>query len=304
MAYALNIKNLSKRYSDGLKALSKVSLQVNEGDFFALLGPNGAGKTSLINIITQLNHADEGEVEVFGLSPKSHSIDVKKMVGLVPQEFNFNMFLTVEQILSYSAGYYGVPESVRASKINSVLKRLNLSSKKNVMARFLSGGMKRRLMIARALMHSPRLLLLDEPTAGVDVEIRQETWSFLKELNEKGLTIILTTHYLEEAERLCNAASVLHLGKVRFSGKMRQLLKTFCEEDIQFFFSEDVQKTSMPKYFDIVDRNSARVTLNDRRTLQKVFNDCQENGLHVDRIDVLESRLEKTLTSLSKEKLK
>jgi len=302
MSTALNIKKLSKVYTDGFKALDRVSFDVQEGDFFSLLGPNGAGKTSLINILTQLNRIDEGHIEVFGLDLRKEPVNIKRMIGLVPQEFNFNMFLTVQQILFYSAGYYGLSPKAQAPRINMILKKLNLFEKRYVMARFLSGGMKRRLMIARALIHQPKILLLDEPTAGVDVETRQETWAFLKQLNQEGLTIILTTHYLEEAERLCNQAAVLHLGQLRFSGSMNALLKTFNEEYIQFFFSQPITKLDLPKYFKWLNESSACVTVTQRRTLQKVFSECEKRSINVDRIDVLESRLERTLTGLSKGK--
>jgi len=209
MEYALEITNLKKIYGTGVEALRGIDLQVEEGDFYALLGPNGAGKSTTIGIITSLVNKTSGMVEVFDYDLDKDLERAKQQIGLVPQEFNFNPFETVQQIVVNQAGYYGVPRKEALKRSEKYLKQSNLWEKRNERARMLSGGMKRRLMIARALMHEPKLLILDEPTAGVDIELRREMWSFLKELNENGTTIILTTHYLEEAEMLCRHIGII-----------------------------------------------------------------------------------------------
>ncbi|MBE9559204.1 MAG: ABC transporter ATP-binding protein, partial [Proteobacteria bacterium] len=200
---ALNIKNLQKTYKNGVNALKGVDLTVKQGDFFALLGPNGAGKSTVIGIVCSLVNKTAGQVEVFGQDLDKNSADVRMHIGLVPQEFNFNIFEPVGEILINQAGYYGIDRTEATKRAEVYLKQLDLWEKRFDMAKELSGGMKRRLMIARALMHRPKLLILDEPTAGVDIEIRHSMWKFLKQVNAEGTTIILTTHYLEEAESLC-----------------------------------------------------------------------------------------------------
>jgi ABC-2 type transport system ATP-binding protein len=224
MANALTLKHLSKTYANGLRALENVSLEVEEGDFFALLGPNGAGKSTTIGIICSLITKTSGTVEIFG-----HDIDVdfstaKRELGLVPQEFNFNVFEPVEEILVNQAGYFGIKRDTAFERAEQYLKQLGLWEKRRTQARDLSGGMKRRLMIARALMHRPRLLILDEPTAGVDIEIRRSMWSFMRELNRSGTTIILTTHYLEEAESLCRNIAIIDRGRLIEHTSIKRLL--------------------------------------------------------------------------------
>ncbi|OUK32110.1 ABC transporter, partial [Enterococcus faecium] len=214
MANALEINNLKKIYGSGVEALRGIDLSVKEGDFYALLGPNGAGKSTTIGIITSLVNKTSGKVNVFGYDLDKDLVRAKQQIGLVPQEFNFNPFETVQQIVVNQAGYYGVSRKEAMKRSEKYLKQSNLWEKRNVRARMLSGGMKRRLMIARALMHEPRLLILDEPTAGVDIELRREMWEFLRELNENGTTIILTTHYLEEAEMLCRNIGIIQTGEL------------------------------------------------------------------------------------------
>ena len=222
---ALRVEGLSKRYSNNLQALKSVSLQVEKGDFFALLGTNGAGKTTLIGIVCGLVKATGGEVEVFGIQQKLMPNQVKRMVGLMPQEFNFNQFEPVEEILLNQAGYYGITKRDVKAHCDMLLKKMQLWDKRHAKAQELSGGMKRRLMLARALIHQPKLLILDEPTAGVDVEIRRSMWSYFQELNEQGVTIILTTHYLEEAENLCHHIALLNKGVIGEQTSMKELLK-------------------------------------------------------------------------------
>ncbi len=214
MTNALEINGLKKIYATGVEALRGIDLTVEAGDFYALLGPNGAGKSTTIGIITSLVNKTSGKVKVFGYDLDTDLVRAKQQIGLVPQEFNFNPFETVQQIVVNQAGYYGVSRQEALKRSEKYLKQSNLWEKRNVRARMLSGGMKRRLMIARALMHEPRLLILDEPTAGVDIELRREMWEFLRELNESGTTIILTTHYLEEAEMLCRNIGIIQSGEL------------------------------------------------------------------------------------------
>jgi len=222
---ALSVRGLTKTYRNGVEALKGVDLDVEQGDFFALLGPNGAGKTTLIGIITSLVNKTAGQACVFG-----HDIDreleaAKACIGVVPQEINFNLFETPYTIVVNQAGFYGIPRTVARARAEKYLKQLQLWDKRNGISRGLSGGMKRRLMIARALMHEPRLLILDEPTAGVDIEIRRSMWDFLREINERGTTIILTTHYLEEAETLCRNIAIINGGRIVERDRMSSLLR-------------------------------------------------------------------------------
>jgi ABC-2 type transport system ATP-binding protein len=224
MAHALSIENLTKTYANGFQALKGVSLSVEEGDFYALLGPNGAGKSTTIGIICSLVTKSGGKVRIFD-NDIDHDFSIaKRSLGLVPQEFNFNVFEPVEEILVNQAGYFGIERKTAYQRAERYLELLGLWEKRRSQARELSGGMKRRLMIARALMHEPRLLILDEPSAGVDIEIRRSMWSFLREINQRGTTIILTTHYLEEAESLCRNIGIIDEGELIANTSMKQLL--------------------------------------------------------------------------------
>jgi ABC-2 type transport system ATP-binding protein len=224
MTNALSIHNLSKVYKNGVVALHGINLEVAQGDFFALLGPNGAGKSTTIGIISSLVNKSSGTVKVFGHDLDTDLAAAKACIGLVPQEFNFNQFEPVAEILINQAGYYGIPRRLASERAEFYLNKLGLWDKRKGQARGLSGGMKRRLMIARSLVHEPRLLILDEPTAGVDIEIRHSMWNFLQEINAAGTTIILTTHYLEEAEQLCRNIAIIDQGRIVENTSMRQLL--------------------------------------------------------------------------------
>jgi ABC-2 type transport system ATP-binding protein len=224
MTQALSIQNLTKVYNNGVTALKGIDLTVEQGDFFALLGPNGAGKSTTIGIISSLVNKSSGTVKVFGHDIDTGLAAAKSCIGLVPQEFNFNQFEPVIEVLVNQAGYYGLTRAVAFERAELYLKKLGLWDKHRTQARDLSGGMKRRLMIARALVHEPRLLILDEPTAGVDIEIRHSMWNFLREINAAGTTIILTTHYLEEAEQLCRNIAIIDNGRIVENTSMRQLL--------------------------------------------------------------------------------
>jgi ABC-2 type transport system ATP-binding protein len=224
MSYAIQITDLRKKYDKGIEALKGVSLTVEEGDFFALLGPNGAGKTTLIGILTSLVKKTGGDARIFDASIETNPSLAKTYIGVVPQEFNFNIFSKVIDIVVTQAGYYGIPRSKALPKAEELLKALGLWDKRDEPSQKLSGGMKRRLMIARGLIHSPKLLILDEPTAGVDVEMRIGMWDFLKKLNADGTTIVLTTHYLEEAEALCRNIAIINKGQIVVKDSMAGLL--------------------------------------------------------------------------------
>lgn len=226
MSSALSIRQLTKTYGNGFQALSGIDLDVAEGDFFALLGPNGAGKSTTIGVLSTLVNKTSGTVNIFGHDLDRQPAALKRSIGVVPQEFNFNQFEKTFDIVVTQAGYYGIPAKVAKQRAEQYLTQLGLWDKRDTPSRSLSGGMKRRLMIARALIHEPRLLILDEPTAGVDIELRRSMWSFLTELNEKGTTIILTTHYLEEAEQLCRNIGIIDHGAIVQNTSMRQLLGT------------------------------------------------------------------------------
>jgi ABC-2 type transport system ATP-binding protein len=239
---ALNISQLGKTYKNGYQALSGVDLDVEQGDFFALLGPNGAGKSTAIGIVSSLLNKTAGKVEVFGHDLDTEPEAVKACIGLVPQEFNFNMFEPVEEIVVNQAGYYGIPRAEAYRRAEKYLKQLSLWEKRRSQARSLSGGMKRRLMIARALVHEPRLLILDEPTAGVDIEIRHTMWAFLREINQQGTTIILTTHYLEEAESLCRNIAIISAGRIAERAAMDDMLRRLHKETFVLDTAEAVQQ--------------------------------------------------------------
>jgi ABC-2 type transport system ATP-binding protein len=242
MANAVVIKDLRKVYDTGTQALKGVSLKIVEGDFFALLGPNGAGKTTLIGILSGLTNKTGGVVEVFDTSIDTNHELAKTYIGLVPQEFNFNIFERVIDIITTQAGYYGITRTQALKDSESILKELGLWEKRNDKAMSLSGGMKRRLMIARALIHHPRLLILDEPTAGVDVELRRSMWEFLKKMNENGTTIILTTHYLEEAEALCRNVAIINKGEIVVNEPTATLIKEHGDKRLEDIFIELIEK--------------------------------------------------------------
>jgi len=245
MAKAIEVKDLRKTYAGGTEALKGVNLEVEEGDFFALLGPNGAGKTTMIGILTSLVTATSGTASVFGASLETNKDLAKTYIGLVPQEFNFNIFEKVIDIVVTQAGYYGIPRPEALKRAEELLKALGLWDKRNEPSQGLSGGMKRRLMIARGLVHQPRLLILDEPTAGVDVEMRLGMWDFLRKLNQQGTTIILTTHYLEEAEELCRNIAVINKGQIAVNESMQSLLERHGKDSLE------------KVYLDIIKDNNA-----------------------------------------------
>ena len=296
--YALDIKNLKKVYKGGVEALKGVELQVEQGDFFALLGPNGAGKSTTIGIISSLVNASSGQVSVFGHDLEQEKSVAKSCIGLVPQEFNFNQFETLQQIVINQAGYYGVPRDEAKKRAEKYLKQLELWDKRNARARELSGGMKRRLMIARALMHEPKMLILDEPTAGVDIEIRRSMWSFLKAINEQGTTIILTTHYLEEAEMLCRNIAIIDKGQIVENTSIKALLSKLNIET----FILDVKCDSEPSLTDfefrMTDDHTLEVDVPKSEGLNPVFVQLQQQGVQVMSMRNKSNRLEELFVRL------
>ncbi|MFM2482162.1 ABC transporter ATP-binding protein [Celerinatantimonas sp. YJH-8] len=296
---AIEIKSLRKIYAGGVEALKGLSLSVQSGDFYALLGPNGAGKSTTIGILTSLVNKTSGEVKIFGYDLDTQLELAKSQVGLVPQEFNFNPFETVSQIVIQQAGYYGVPRELAKTRAKEHLTRLGLWDKRNQRARNLSGGMKRRLMIARALMHNPRLLILDEPTAGVDIELRRSMWDFLRDLNQQGVTIILTTHYLEEAEMLCRHIGIIDQGLLVENTSMRGLLSKLTKET---FILDLTQPVESPALNDIeshlVDSSTLEVVVHKGSGLNHVFSQLSEQGIEVASMRNKANRLEELFVSL------
>ncbi len=300
--YALEIEQLRKTYASGFEALKGVSLNVEKGDFYALLGPNGAGKSTTIGVISSLVNKTSGKVTVFG-----HDIDkelelAKQNLGLVPQEFNFNQFETVEQIVLQQAGYYGVPKPLAKQRAEKYLKKLDLWEKRSERSRNLSGGMKRRLMIARALMHEPQLLILDEPTAGVDIELRRSMWQFLKEINQQGITIILTTHYLEEAEMLCRNIGIINKGELIENTTMKNLLSKL---QVETFILDLEDGSPEPILEGVVaqkmDSGSLEIEIEKTKGLNDIFAQLSEQGIRVLSMRNKANRLEELFVSIVRE---
>ena len=297
---ALYINNLQKTYKNGVNALKGVDLTVEEGDFFALLGPNGAGNSTAIGIVCSLVTKTSGQVEVFGKSLDANSADVRMHIGLVPQEFNFNIFEPVGEILINQAGYYGINRKEATERAEVYLKQLDLWEKRFDMAKELSGGMKRRLMIARALMHRPKLLILDEPTAGVDIEIRHSMWKFLKKVNAEGTTIILTTHYLEEAESLCNNIAIIDHGITIEQTQMRTLLSRLHVETFILYLTKKIETLPDCSGYAVrlVDETTLEVDINRQQNISDVFHRLRECGVEVDSMKNKTNRLEQLFMSM------
>jgi len=299
MNNALEISGLKKVYKGGFTALKGIDLTVKQGDFFALLGPNGAGKSTTIGIISSLVNKTGGSVKVFGHDIDKELEKAKSFLGLVPQEFNFNQFETLLTILVNQAGYYGVERPVAFQRAEKYLKQLDLWEKRNDAGRMLSGGMKRRLMIARALMHEPQMLILDEPTAGVDIELRRSMWEFLRELNEQGITIILTTHYLEEAEMLCRNIAIIDSGVIVEDTDMKSLLSKLDKETIVLDID---QITKVPKLEEfttrLIDDHTLEVDVNKSQLINHVFSQLSEQSINVHSMRNKSNRLEELFVSL------
>ncbi|MFM8585737.1 MAG: ABC transporter ATP-binding protein [Gammaproteobacteria bacterium] len=297
---ALAVRGLVKQYKNGVEALKGVDLDVHQGDFFALLGPNGAGKSTLIGICTSLVTKTAGSVRVFGHDLDTDLEAAKACIGVVPQELNLNQFETPETIVVNQAGFYGIPRRVAGERAEKYLKQLSLWDKRHKMTRTLSGGMKRRLMIARALVHEPRLLILDEPTAGVDIEIRRSMWDFLRELNAAGTTIILTTHYLEEAESLCRNIAIIDRGRIAESDRMDRLLLKLHTESFVLSLREAVGTVpSVPGYdIRLVDPHTLEVEVSKDRDLNDLFAYLSTERIHVVTLRNKVNRLEEIFMRL------
>lgn len=296
---ALSINKLSKTYRNGLQALKEVSLDIEQGDFFALLGPNGAGKTTTIGIITSLVTKTAGSVKVFDTDLDDDSEQAKSYIGLVPQEFNFNGFEQVKHILITQAGYYGMPAHEAEPRADELLKQLGLWEKRHTPSRSLSGGMKRRLMIARALVHNPRLLILDEPTAGVDIELRRSMWTFLRKINAAGTTIILTTHYLEEAESLCRNIAIIDKGEIIENTDMKTLLNRLDKEafilDLKYpLLHNDLDNLDYVR----LDDTTIEVEISRGESLNSVFEVLSRHGVEVVSMKNKANRLEELFLNL------
>lgn len=301
MTIAISIKDLDKTYANGVEALKGVSLEVQQGDFFALLGPNGAGKSTIIGVISTLINKSGGSVEVFGRSVDTHIYETKLDLGVVPQEINFSQFEKVKDIVLTQAGYYGLPRKLARERCEKYLKKLGLWEKRSERSRSLSGGMKRRLMIARALVHKPRLLILDEPTAGVDIELRRSMWNFLAEINANGTTIILTTHYLEEAEQMCRNIAIIDEGEIIENTSMKKLIG---ELDSQVFILDTANEVNGKPEITIddvlihrIDAHSLEVKVPNGKLINEVFKELDKQGLEISSMRNKTNRLEQLFLS-------
>ncbi len=297
---ALKIENLHKTYRNGVKALCGVNLEVEEGDFFALLGPNGAGKSTAIGIISSLVNKTSGKVSVFDHDIDIDSAGARQQIGLVPQEFNFNIFEPIREILINQAGFYGIGRHEAGLRTEKYLRKLELWGKRYDMAKDLSGGMKRRLMIARALVHQPRLLILDEPTAGVDIEIRHSMWDFMREINANGTTIILTTHYLEEAESLCNHIAIIDKGVTIEQTSMRNLLDRLHIETFVLYLDKTIQQIPDCGDYDVrmIDNNTLEVDIHQSQSMNDLYKILSQCGISVLSMRNKTNRLEQLFISM------
>ncbi|MCB1756028.1 MAG: ABC transporter ATP-binding protein [Gammaproteobacteria bacterium] len=292
---ALSIKGLTKQYKNGFQALKGIDLNVEQGDFFALLGPNGAGKSTAIGVITGLVNKTSGSVSVFGHDLDTDVVQAKRHIGLVPQEFNFNVFEPIREVIINQAGYYGISRIEARRRSEHFLKQLDLWDKRHDSARQLSGGMKRRLMIARALVHYPKLLILDEPTAGVDIEIRRSMWDFLTRINEQdGITIILTTHYLEEAESLCRNVAIINRGEIVEHGRVSDLLsRAMVETFVLDIVSDDHKNLDLPDYkINAYTDGQLEVEVEKNKSLNNLFNELSAKNIKVKSMRNKTNRLE------------
>ena len=300
MTIAISIRDLHKTYANGHQALKGISLDVAEGDFFALLGANGAGKSTTIGIISTLVRKSAGTVEVFGKNVESHTYETKLDLGVVPQEINFNHFEKVFDIVVTQGGYYGMPLKLAKERAEKYLRQLGLWDKAQQQARLLSGGMKRRLLIARALVHEPKLLILDEPTAGVDIELRRSTWEFLQQINRAGTTIILTTHYLEEAETLCRNIAMIDKGEIVVNTTMKQLLQTLDQE--LFVLDTHTHMHAVPELagyeVKMVDETTLEIGLHKHQNLNDLFAQLSAKNISVKSMRNKSNRLEQLFVSL------
>ena len=300
--FALEIENLKKVYSGGTEALKGISLKVQEGDFYALLGPNGAGKSSTIGIIGTLVTKTSGSVKIFDIDVDKDPAVAKSMLGVVSQEINFSQFEKVIDIVTTQAGFYGITGSVSKPRVEAVLKRLGLWDQRDEQARTLSGGYKRRLMIAKALIHEPKLLILDEPTAGVDIELRREMWNFLKEINENGTTIILTTHYLEEAEQLCRNIGIIDQGEIIVDSSMQELLRKLDVQGFVLDLEHPLEEAPSIDGFPLKLKDSLTLVtaINKDKSINNLFDELNNHNIKVKSMRNESNRLEELFIDMIK----
>lgn len=304
MTKAISIKNLTKYYKN-FKALDQVSFGVEEGEFFGFLGPNGAGKTTTINVLTGLANYSQGEVKVFGHDVMKDYRKTRGLIGLVPQEFNFDPFLSAEQILRFEGGYFGMEPRDAKKRAQELLERFNIWDKRKDGYKKLSGGMKRRLLIARALMHDPKILILDEPTAGVDLELRYHLWSFFTETNKQGRTIILTTHYIEEAEKLCKTIGVIDKGKLAALDETDALIRDMHGEQVELHFKTPLQEipSEIKMYQPILEEGGIRLRFEEKSgAVNQVLKALHGKGVEIVKVDVRHPTLEDAFLSLVRRK--
>ena len=301
---ALVINDLTKIYTNKLTALNRVSLNIHQGDFFALLGPNGAGKSTAIGIICGLVNKTSGTVKIFDNNIDENSDIAKSFIGVVPQEINFSQFETCLEIVVNQGGFYGIGRNIALERAEKYLRRLDLWEKRNERSRNLSGGMKRRLMIARALVHEPKMLILDEPTAGVDVELRRSTWDFLKNINQNGVTILLTTHYLEEAESLCKNIAIINHGEIVENTSMKELLSNLNRETFIFDTINPIKKVPELKNFDLklIDSTTIEVEVDHRNNINGLFEVLSSKNINIKSMRNKRNRLEELFLNLLNKK--
>ena len=287
--FALEIQQLNKTYRNGVRALNDINLNVQDGDLFAFLGPNGAGKSTVIGIITTLVNITSGSVKVYGMDVVKHPEATKKMIGVVPQEYNLNQFIPIQETMINIGGYFGLSKKKSMIRTQELFEDLDIWHKRESTPRELSGGMKRRLMIARALIHNPKLLILDEPTAGVDTELRLTMWDFFKKLNQDGVTIILTTHYLEEAERLCKNLAIIHHGEVVQNSPMSEVISSTRKHTYIIRTDSDISKSKVfEDKIKLIDEKSCEIMVDNKISISQIINEFNKNNVNV--VDILSKR--------------
>jgi len=300
MVPALQVKGLTKIYGNGFQALKNIDLEVEQGDFFALLGPNGAGKSTTLGVLSGLVQKTEGSAAIMGFDVNREAFSAKQHLGVVPQEFNFNQFEKVRDIVVTQAGFFGLTAQQASDNADYLLRQLDLWDKRDTQARMLSGGMKRRLMIARALVHKPKVLILDEPTAGVDIELRRSMWEFMQRLNEQGTTIILTTHYLEEAEQLCRNIAIINHGEIVQATSVRALLSQLHTETFVFDLAAPLSEPLQLQQFEVqqITPDSIEITVEKGQSLNIIFQQLSDKGIDVRSMRTKSNRLEELFVDL------